>query len=345
MRGWTFAGLAGVLMLSACASEEDAVVPYAAAAEPGASTYVVRDTMITAERELTGVAEPFRQATLSTKVMGTVTAVQVREGDRVTAGTPLLRIDARELDAKRAQVAAGIAAAEAMQREAELMAKRMRALFADSAAPKAQFDAAEAGLARANAGVAAARAGEAELEAVASYAVVRSPFDGVVTQRMVDPGAFAAPGVPLLVVQQQSRLRITATAAPADVRMLRRGARVRATVEGIAASGVVEGIVPSAAALRTVNVVVENRDGRLAPGGAATVVVHEGTRRATLVPARALLREGDLVGVRVRGKEQRAPASVRWVRIGRHVGPFVEVLAGLEAGDVVLVPASREARR
>ena len=54
--------------------------------------------------EATAVAEPFAQATVSTKLMGTVTAVLVKEGDRVRAGAPLVRIDARDLEAKREQV-------------------------------------------------------------------------------------------------------------------------------------------------------------------------------------------------------------------------------------------------
>ena len=74
---------------------------------------MVRDTTIAATQEATAVAEPFAQAMLSTKLMGTVTAVLVKEGDKVSAGQPLVRIDARDLDAKRQQVQAGIASAEA----------------------------------------------------------------------------------------------------------------------------------------------------------------------------------------------------------------------------------------
>ncbi|WP_434478449.1 biotin/lipoyl-binding protein [Gemmatimonas sp.] len=107
---------------------------------------------------------------MSTKLMGTVTAVLVHEGDAVRSGQVLVQIDARDLNAKANQAAASIADAEAMQREAAAHAARFTALYNDSAATKAQYDAAQTGLARANAGLQAARAGASELEAVRSYA-------------------------------------------------------------------------------------------------------------------------------------------------------------------------------
>ena len=324
--------------LAACGGKnEHAAVRAAEAAQPVGAAYVVRDTTIAATQEATAIAEPFAQAMLSTKLMGTVTAVLVKEGDKVSAGQPLVRIDARDLDAKRQQVQAGIASAEAMYREAELMANRMRALYADSAAPKAQLDAAEAGLARARAGVSAARAGESEIDAVAGYSVVRAPFAGTVTQRFVDPGAFAAPGAPLVTVQDTRTLRIAATVAPEVAAKVSRGARVPVTVEGVAATATVEGVVPApGGSLYTVNALVPNREGTLLSGGSARLMVGTGTRQALLVPGSALRREGDLVGVTVTSG---GTTTTRWIRTGTTVGDRVEVLAGLAAGDTVRVPS------
>lgn len=328
---------ATVVVLGACGGkEEKASVREAVAAEPAGSVYVVRDSLIPATQEATAVAEPFAQATLSTKLMGTVVAVLVNEGDRVTAGQPLVRIDARDLDAKRQQVLAGISGAEAQAREAELMATRMRALYADSAAPKAQLDAAEAGLARAKAGLAAAHAGQSELDAIAGYATVRAPFAGVVTQRFVDPGAFAAPGAPLVAVQDNARLRIAATVSPTLAREVKRGSTVQVRVEGVPATATVEGVVPSAGgSLYTINAIADNRGGALAAGGAARLQVGDGTRAALLVPTHALRREGDLTGVTVTSG---GVTTTRWIRVGATVGDRAEVLAGLAAGDTVRVP-------
>ena len=81
-----------------------------------------------------------------------------------------------------------------MHAEAKAQAGRIRALYADSAATKAQLDQAETGLARADAAVANARAMAAELAATASYAEVRAPFAGIVTRRFVDPGVLRGAG-------------------------------------------------------------------------------------------------------------------------------------------------------
>jgi multidrug efflux pump subunit AcrA (membrane-fusion protein) len=70
------------------------------------------------------MAEPVARATLSTRLMGSVTEVLVREGDRVRNGQLLARIDARDLEARRGQVDAGIAGAEALYQDARTQAER-----------------------------------------------------------------------------------------------------------------------------------------------------------------------------------------------------------------------------
>lgn len=270
--------------------------------------------------------------------MGTVTAVLVQEGDQVQAGQLLARIDARDLDAKSAQVAASIADAEAMQKEAAAHAARFRALYADSAATRAQYEAAETGLARADAGLRAARAGASELQAVQSYASVRSPFRGTVTMRLADPGTFAAPGAPLLTVQDASSLRVSVSAPAATVQGITRGTRLTARVDGVPVTATVEGIVPAnAGGVFTVNAIVRNADGALRAGSAAVLELPQRERRGLLVPRSALVRDGDLVGVTVRanGADDR-----RWIRVGTGTPTHVEVLSGLSVGEVIVVPSA-----
>lgn len=332
----------GVALAASCspaASEERAAAEPAA---PEGSEYVVRDTVVAATLEASGSAAPVAQATLSTKLMGTVTEVLVREGDRVRAGQPLVRIDARDLSAKRARVEAGVAEAEAVYRDALTQADRFRALYADDAASRAQLDAAETGLARAQAAVAQARAAAAELDAVRDYSVIRAPFDGVVAQRFVDPGAFAAPGAPLVAVQDGRRLRVVAHASPGTLGSLRPGQEVQARIEGVPARAVVEGVVPAQGGnLYVVNALIDNHDGRFLPNSSATLSLVQGERPAILVPAAAIHRDGDLAGVYLRGEHG---TQIRWVRLREDPagdGDYVEVLGGLRAGDRIIVPAGR----
>lgn len=328
-------GLLGVALLAGCGSEPQTIETPPSRPIAG-SRITVRDTLVPAVVELAGTANPIQEATLSTRVMATVASVLVQEGDRVAAGALLARLDTRDLDARRAQVEAGLAEALAMEQDAEAMARRFRALFADSAATRVQLEQAETGLVRAQSAVRTARAGATELAAVASYAEIRAPFAGVVSRRFVDPGAMAAPGAPLLLVEDHSRLRIEVTGSPTVFSGLSRGTTVEVLVEGRLVRGEVEAVVRGEAGnMVRANVVVANADRALVAGSAATVMVPQGARSVLVVPAGSLVRQGDLVGVDLVVADQ---AERRWVRIGRTLSDgLVEVLSGVAAGDLVMV--------
>lgn len=321
---------------AACAPADAHVATHDASPDAASDITIVTvaDTTVVTQLAAAGVALPIREATLSTKLMASVVSVAVLEGAQVRAGTPLLRLDARDLAAKREQVIAGRAAAQAMHAQAAAQAARVRALYADDAAPRAMLDAAEAGLAQAESGLRANEAAAAELDAVTSYATLSAPFDGVVTKRFVDPGAFAAPGTPLLTVQDASSLRLSVHVAPSAVRALVPGSTLPVVIEGVPDQAVIEGVVPAAGGLYAVNVVVRNPQRRHLAGSAATVLIPTGSHRGIAVPEAALIREGNLVGVLLRT----AQGDVRrWIRTGAAQDDLIEVTAGLRAGDQVIV--------
>lgn len=334
---------ASLSLLPACRREATSDRPGASATPPDGRVLEVRDTTIPAVLEAAGIAAPVQRATLSTKVMGAVTSVQVQEGARVRAGQVLARIDSRDVAAKRAQAAAGLADADAVHREALTQAQRFRGLYADSAATRAQLDAVETGLARAEAGVRTAQAAANELEAYGAYAAVRAPFAGVVTQRFVDRGAFVAPGAPIVAVEDGSRLRISVTVPPDAARRLKPGTRVEGTIERVQVDAVVEGVAPApSGALYNVNALVDNARGAHPTGGSATLRIPVGVRTGLLVPVAALVHEGDLTGVRV---QTASGTERRWVRLGTPAGDAVEVLSGLRSGDRIILPAAAEGGR
>lgn len=340
MRAYVGIMAAGALVLGACAGDhEQRLAGGAAAPEPSGEEVTISAVERPAFLSVAGTAEPLRQATLSTKLMGSVTVVEANAGDLVRTGQVLVRIDARDLAARTAQLEAALSEAEAVQKEAELHARRMQALFDEEAAPRAQVDAAETGLARARAAVESVRASSLELAATRDYSVVRAPFDGIVVARMVDPGSFAAPGAPLLVVQDASVLRVSVTAAPSAVRGLARGQRLLATIEGEPVEAEVEGVVPAGAgSMYTVNALVRNDGMRLLARGAATLALPSSVRTTFVVPARAVVRESDMTGLYLRRDGR---TLLRWVRVGPAAGDSLEVLAGIRDGDVIVVPAGR----
>ena len=332
------AAIALASLVGACDRGEPENAAAAASPRLAGTLYSVRDTLVQSTFEAAGIAAPLQQATLSTKLMGTVTEVLVQEGDAVAAGQPLVRIDARDLTAKGAQVAASVAEAEAMHRDAVTQAKRIRALYTDSAAARAQLDAVETGVARAEAGVRTAHAAAAELRAMSSYAVIRAPFTGIVTRRFVDAGAFAAPGAPLVAIQDASRLRVTVNATPDVARTIRRGQPLAAMIEGRPYQAIVEGVIPAIAGnLYTINALVPNPGRTILSGSTATLALATGERNALVVPASAVRTEGDLTGVMLRTAQG---DELRWVRLGARAGGMVEVSSGLRPGDRVVVPAT-----
>lgn len=336
------AAIGAMLMTGAlaCGGADPAARPPEAATS--GATYIVRDTVIESSFEVSGIAEPVERAVLSTKLTGSVTRVLVQEGDRVRRGALLAQIDARDIDAKRTQVEASVSAAEAVHREATTQAARFRALYADSAATRYQLDQVETGLARAEAALGAARASGAELDAVGDYANISAPFAGLITQRLADPGAFVAPGTPVIEIQRDDRLRLSVTVPPATAQELRAGQVLQATIEGREARAEVEGVFPvSAGAVYTINAIVANPTGEFLVGGAATLRIPQGQRRTILLPASALVHEGDLTGVRVRTP---AGTDLRFLKVAAITSavaapsfPVVEVLSGLRVGDVILV--------
>lgn len=330
----SLAVLGAGLILAACAPADAHTPAVSSDATTTGSVLIIEESTIASTIEASGMAAPLREATISTKLMASVVGVDVIEGSTVRAGQTLVRLDARDLVAKRQQVQAGMTAAQAMQAQASAQAARMRALHSDGAAPKAMLEQAETQLAQAESGLRAAQAASAELSAVESYAALIAPFAGTVTARFVDPGAFAAPGAPLVTLQDDSQLRITVHVSPDAARALQKGSRVSVSIENRADIATVEGVVPTMGGLYAINALVENRDGRHLVNSAATLSVPAGERRGIAVPEAALIREGDLVGVLLRT----ALGDVRrWIRIGAVHAGKIEVTAGLRAGDQVVI--------
>jgi len=341
MKIGTTALLAGVALtaLSGCANERTAeTVRRRIEGVP----YVVRDSLVESVQEATGTAAPRLSADLSTRLMGKVVSVSVKEGDLVSAGQLLLRVDGQDLAARSEGLASGLDASRSQLALAEAQLRRMRALYADSALPKASLDQAETELERARAALSQVRAQDAELRSIQGYSRIAAPFPGKVVARLVDPGMMATPGAPLLRVEDASLLRLSVSTTTATARNLSAGSMVAARVDGREVFARIEGIVPSGTGnMSIVNAIVDNRKDSFASGAVATLLLPRGSRLARLVPTIGLLREGDLVGVWVRTAQG---DFRRWIRVGSQVGDRVEVLSGLGEGDTVIVPSPRLAR-
>lgn len=288
-----------------------------------------------------GSTEPYARITLATRLMGRIAGVSVAEGDEVRRDQVLVRIENEDLTAKRRQAEAGLGEARAVLANAEKNVERMRNLHRQSAVPEQKLDEAETGLARARAAVSAAEQGVREVDVNLDYSAVKAPLDGVVVQKFVQPGDMAAPGAPLLAVEQQDSIKVTVEINEGDRPYVAVGQLVNVEIEALRADpvrrGRVESLVPAAdPGSRTfqVRVVLPNTDGLLGSGMFARVGFPKGMRSALLVPGEAVVSEGQLRGVYVHADGR---ARLRWVRLGRSWDQRVEVLSGLGQGAQVIV--------
>jgi RND family efflux transporter MFP subunit len=293
---------------------------------------VARNETLAETRITTGTVRSTNVSPLAAKVMGNVTRVLVREGDRVRAGQLLLEIDDREGRARTAQMSAANMAARA---NANVMASTYQrvAMLREKGHVSAQdFDEAAAKKSAAEAQLQQARAGLTEAETFLSYANVRSPIDGVVTARMVDPGAQAAPGMPLLTVEDDEHYRVETTIDEELAMRVHAGDVVQIDGKPARITNVVPALDP---VTRSALVQIDaDRSVRATRSGAFVRVAFPiGARNGITVPAKAVQYRGQLTSVLVVDAD--GNARMRLVTLGESAGDRIEVLSGIDPGERV----------
>jgi RND family efflux transporter MFP subunit len=266
-----------------------------------------------------------QRAALAARIPASVVALPWREGDRVTAGALLARLDDRALQA-------GLLAAEAAARAADVDLARVEALLKKGAATPKEAEESRARAAATAAAVAGARDSLA-------YAVLRAPFDGSVASRPANVGDVVTPGTTLIEVEGSGGLEVRATVEGGLVSGLHPGQAVVALVDGQPA--------PLTASLRAVSASGDPETHRFevradlpaAPGlrsglFARLLVPSPVGPPRLLVPSSAVVQRGGLSGLFVVADRT---ARLRWVAIGATEGPSTEIRAGVHAGERVAV--------
>jgi len=334
-------GTAALLMLAALGCGGDPAPPPPAERTPvTVATRTAESDDVPQVVQATGSVRPWARVSPGTKILGRVDAVTVREGDRVRRGQVLARLERRDLEAAVEQARAAVTMAEAQLDQAGAQHDRMQDLHGRGSVTDKNLEDAVAGFRVAEAALQQARANLAASEVTLGYAEIRSPVAGFVTERHVEAGDMAAPGLPLLVVEDLARVKVVLTVPETEVVGLAAGDPARVTVDVLQASwdAEIDRINPSGdPASRTfeVELVLDNDDGRLKSGMFARASFSRGVRPGLLVPASAVVSRGALTGLFVLDREGRA--RLRWIRTGKVVDDLVEVLSGLEPGERYVV--------
>jgi RND family efflux transporter MFP subunit len=300
---------------------------------------------------------------LSSKLMGTVRAILVEEGQPVKAGQPMVVLDQRQVSAQLQQAEAALSEARKAENAAVSAKESARAaaelarlnydryvpMLKEEAVTPQEFDAvdarhrqAQAALTQAGAMAAAARSRVQQARAAVAAAsvthkdaVINAAYDGVMVDKLVEIGDLAVPGTPLVKIERTGDYRVDLELPESHILSIRIGDTVAVRVPGLIEQpldGIVATIVPAAdTKSRSFLVKVRLPDAaNLRSGVFARVAVPIGTGRLILVPHSAVVHEGQLTGIYIVDPDQ--IARFRLIRTGKSLGNTIEVLSGLQEG-------------
>jgi multidrug efflux pump subunit AcrA (membrane-fusion protein) len=371
------------VMTASCGKNEEAAAEKLPTVQ-GVKVETVKASPIEDFYEAVGTVRSKTSSVLSSRVMGNVIAVHVREGDRVRAGQLLVEVDSRDTQAQLGKAQAGLreaenaldeverairaadsakSAAEANKALATSTFNRYQALRERQSVSAQEFDevqakykAATAEADRANemraslvakknqalARIDQAKADVATAQVYVGYARVTSPINGIVTAKQADVGVLAAPGVPLITVEDDARYRLEAAVEESQIGKIHQGDSTQVKIDALAEQvlvGRVAEIVPASdPASRSYTVKIDLPTEATVPFrsglfGKARFLI--GQKQAVTIPRQAVVERGQLVGVYV--VDQSGIARLRLIKTGKHYGDQVEVLSGLNDGERIAV--------
>ena len=264
------------------------------------------------------------RAVVEAKASGRIEALLVVPGQTVKAGELLVQIDAREIQARLDQ-------ALALRQQAASELKRHTTLLQDKTITQAEFDNAQAKYRVAEGAV-------TELETMLDYTKVAAPFAGVITRKLADVGDLAAPGKPLLGIEDSRALRLEADVPEALIGNVKLGDKLAVRIAAVATEieGTVAELSPAADPNSRTSLVKLDLAGAtgLRSGQFGRVAVPVGEASAIRVPAAAVVQRGQMEMVFVVVSNH---AQLRLVKTGRRVGEEMELVSGLDTGEQVVI--------
>jgi len=291
--------------------------------------------------ELVGEAAPIQSTTLYSKVSGYLARITVDVGDGVKAGQLIAEIQAPEIDAQVATIAAGLENKRRLAQRARELTKQ--GFFSQQALDNAEND------------VRVAQAQIGELRTLGAYRLVKAPFDGVITNRFADPGALVqnastnqAAAQPLVTVADVSRLKVTVFADQVDAPQVKAGLAVEVSDAAAPERKVggrvtrVSGELDARTRTRRAEVEFDNADGGFLPGSFLNVAILLPATSYIEVPAGALVTRDKKTFVAVVDADHRIHYTP--VAVAGTDGKSVRIASGIDAGTPVALspPTSLE---
>jgi RND family efflux transporter MFP subunit len=290
--------------------------------------------------EAIGTLKAASRTQISSRVLAHIKAINVTSGSQVAEGDVLIQLDHRDLQAKRSEAEAAVVAAEAALRRAKSDYERAARLQQSRTISREEFERTREQQEVAAANLNAARQKLEQMDVMLSYTTIRAPKDGVIVDRLAEPGDMARPGEPLLVLYAPGSLRLEVPVMENLRKRISLGDKLRVHIDAYNrdVEATVEEIVPQAdAASRSflVKLALPATDD-LFEGLFGRVYIPAGARRHLCLNTAAVETIGQLEFVTV--VEDDGTLERRMIKTGRLGRPGrIEVLSGLKAGERVLV--------
>jgi RND family efflux transporter MFP subunit len=290
---------------------------------------------------LPGRLQAYARAPIYARTSGYLKSWKYDIGQKVKAGDVLGELETPDLDQQLLQAKADLASARANEALAQTTAKRWQAMRDSDSVSKQEVDEKTGDYDAKRALAAAAQANLERIQATKGFAKLVAPFDGVVTARETDVGALinaGGGGQELFVVSDTHKLRMYVNVPQNYAPAIKQGATVKLSVPeypGKTFEGKVESTsssINAASGTTLVQVAVDNNDGKLLPGGYASVTFDLPANAALYrVPASALVYDGN--GLRVAIVDAQNKVTFKDVTIAQDFGKTVQLASGIAAGD------------
>lgn len=350
-------GLILTLLLAGCGSNKNEA-PVKREAVNGVTVARINPVQVDAYYETSGTVRAKTVSIVASRVMGTVTSVRVKEGDKVAAGDILMTIDNRDTAQRVAATEAAFNEAQSAREAAgeqrslsEVTFKRYKNLYDEKVISGQEFDqievrkkVADADFNRASQAVERVKANLEEARVYHGFTQVRAPISGIVTEKKTETGSMATPGMPLYTIEDTSQFKIEAAL---DERLMKKvspgmTAYILFNKTNEKFTGRITKVVPSIdTASRTFIVEITLQDRSLRTGSYGKVLIPEGKKETLLIPVKSIVERGQLTGVFV--VDDKGVITYRLIKAGKMYDEQTEVLSGLTKGESIIVSGVEKA--
>ena len=340
--------LSGVVLLSACSSEEKKNEASQKKEQAITVTTALPFGNETGGSSISGQIESSQSINISTRVMGYITKLNAKIGDHVNAGQFIASISNNDILARRSQVDASITEAEATLKNAQKDYDRFAILYKQQSATAKELDNVTLQYNAMKAKLEAAKQMRNEVNAMLAYTTLTAPISGIITQKFVDAGSMANPGMPIVTIEQSGTYQVSASVPETEISRIKQGEIVIVSIKSIDRifTGRVTQINPSSqftGGQYIIKISIPDKDknglyaGMYANVGIASSIKTKSNNsdNVVLVPLSVIVNKDQLTGLYTISSNN--TALLRWVRLGKAYGDKVEVISGLDKSEPFII--------